>query len=59
MANKLTPGATQPGVQTRPSTEFDPVQAGTPTTGFDEAPTVPLAEFGPGAGIGNSRPGIH
>lgn len=58
MASKLTPGASQPGVQTRPSTELDPTQAGTPSTGFDDAPSVPLAEFGPGPGVGNSRKGI-
>lgn len=56
---KLTPGASQGGVQSSTSTQFEPVQAGTPTTGFDESPTTPLAEFGPGQGIGNSRPGIH
>lgn len=59
MASKLTPGASQPGVQTRPSTEFDPQEGVKPTTGFDDAPEVPLAEFGPGQGIGNSRGGIH
>lgn len=56
---KLTPGASQGGVQPSNETLFDPVQAGTPVTGFDENPTVPLAETGPGQGIGNSRGGIH
>lgn len=58
MANKLTPGASQPGVQTRPSTELGPTEGDTPTTGFEDAPRTPLAEFGPGQGIGNSRRGI-
>lgn len=56
---KLSPGASQGGVQPSTSTEFAPAEGPKPTTGFDEAPTVALAEFGPGQGIGNSRQGIH
>ena len=59
MANKLTPGAKQPGVQTRPSTEFDPIESGTPTSGISEVPASERPAGGPGAGIGNSRRGIH
>lgn len=56
---KLTPGASQGGVQTRPSTEFAPTEFGVPTSGISEAPASDLAETGPGVGIGNSRPGIR
>ena len=59
MANKLTPGASQPGVQTRPSTEFAPKEDGTPTSGINEAPASERPAGGPGAGIGNTRRGIH
>ena len=56
---KLTPGASQGGIQPSTSTEFDPTEFGTPTTGFTEAPASERPQGGPGAGIGNSRKGIH
>lgn len=59
MAHKLTPGASQGSVQSSNDTQFAPVEAGKPVTGFDEAPATPLAEFGPGAGIGGTGRGIH
>lgn len=52
-------GHDQGGIQSSTSTEFDPIESGTPKTGFSEAPKTKLAEFGPGAGIGNTRGGIH
>lgn len=56
---KLTPGASQGGVQPSTSTEFDPVEGAKPTTGFTEAPASERPAGGPGQGIGNSRRGIH
>lgn len=56
---KLTPGASQGGVQPSTSTEFDTIEGGTPVTGFNEAPKGEVVAGGPGAGIGNSRPGIR
>lgn len=56
---KLTPGASQGGVQPSTSTEFDPLEEGKPVTGFTEAPASERPAGGPGAGIGNSRPGIR
>lgn len=56
---KLTPGASQGGVQPSTSTEFGPAEGGKPTTGFVEAPTVDSPKGAPGPGVGNSRPGIH
>lgn len=56
---KLTPGASQGGVQTRPSTEFEPMDSGVPVSGINEAPASERPTGGPGAGIGNSRPGIR
>lgn len=56
---KLTPGASQGGVQPSTSTEFDAVEGGTPVTGFTEAPASERPAGGPGQGIGNSRQGIH
>lgn len=56
---KLTPGASQGGVQPSTSTEFDPAEGPKPTTGFIEAPTTDSPKGGPGQGIGNSRRGIH
>lgn len=56
---KLTPGASQGGVQPSTSTEFDATEAGKPVTGFTEAPASERPAGSPGAGIGNSRPGIH
>lgn len=56
---KLTPGASQGGVQPSTSTEFGPAEGPTPTTGFADAPSGTLAETAPGQGIGNSRPGIR
>ena len=55
---KLTPGASQGGVQPSTSTEFDSVEAGKPVTGFTEAPAGERPAGGPGAGLGNSRRGI-
>ena len=55
---KLTPGASQGGVQPSTSTEFDPKEEGTPTTGFTESPKGERPAGGPGAGIGNTRRGI-
>ena len=56
---KLTPGASQGGVQPSSATEFDAVQAGTPTTGFTESPKAEVKTGEPGPGVGNSRRGIH
>jgi hypothetical protein len=48
------------GIQSSDSTGRTPKdQGGAPKTGFDDAPTESLAAKGPGAGIGNSRPGIR
>lgn len=58
MAN-LTPGASQGGIQSSSSTEFDATEAGTPTTGFTEAPKAECKSGEPGPGVGNSRKGIH
>ena len=55
---KLTPGASQGGVQPSSSTEFDPLEEGKPVTGFTEAPASERPAGGPGAGIGNTRKGI-
>lgn len=49
----------QGGIQSSPSTEFDPMEKGVSPTGFDSAPKGDKADFGPGAGIGNTRQGIH
>jgi hypothetical protein len=49
----------QGGIQSSSSTEFDPIESGTPKTGFSEAPKGEVAEFGAGPGVGNSRRGIH
>jgi hypothetical protein len=56
---KLTPGASQGGVQPSTSTEFDPVEGGKPVTGFTEAPASDRPKGGPGQGIGCSSPGIR
>lgn len=56
---KLTPGASQGGVQPSTSTEFDPLEEGKPVTGFTEAPASERPTGGPGAGIGNTRQGIR
>ncbi len=56
---KLTPGASQGGVQPSSSTEFDAMEAGKPVTGFTEAPASERPEGGPGPGVGNTRKGIH
>lgn len=56
---KLTPGASQGGVQSSSSTEFSPVEAGTPTSGINEAPASERPAGAAGPGIGNSRPGIR
>lgn len=55
----LTPGASQGGIQSSTSTEADPIEAGTPTTGFTESPTAETCFGEPGPGVGNSRRGIH
>lgn len=55
----LTPGASQGGIQSSKSTEFDPIEAGTPKTGFDESPKAEVKSGAAGPGIGNSRRGIH
>lgn len=52
-------GHDQGGIQSSQSTEFDPVQDGTPSVGFSDAPKGKVGETGPGQGIGNSRRGIH
>ena len=57
--NKLTPGASQGGIQSSTSTGRDPKESGTPKAGISEAPSSELADFGPGKGIGNTRRGIH
>lgn len=49
----------QGGVQTRPSTEASPIEAGLPKTGFDEAPKAEAYYGEPGPGVGNTRPGIR
>ena len=56
---KLTPGASQGGVQPSTSTEFDPMEGPKPTTGFIEAPASDRPAGGPGQGIGGTRRGIH
>lgn len=56
---KLTPGASQGGVQPSSATEFDPAEGPKPTTGFVEAPTVDSPKGGPGPGIGGKGRGIH
>lgn len=55
---KLTPGASQGGIQSSTSTEFDAIESGTPTTGFSEAPASERPQGGAGPGVGNSRRGI-
>lgn len=55
----IAPGASQGGVQSSGSTEFDPIEAGTPKTGFTESPKAEVKMGEPGPGIGNSRRGIH
>ncbi len=49
----------QGGVQPSTSTEFDAIEAGTPKTGFTEAPKAETCMGEPGPGIGNTRQGIH
>lgn len=49
----------QGGIQSSTSTEFDAIESGTPKTGFAEAPKTDEVRGGPGAGIGNTRGGIH
>ena len=49
----------QGGIQSSPSTEFDPAEGGTPKTGFAESPKGDCADFGAGPGIGNTRGGIR
>lgn len=49
----------QGGIQSSGSTVADPVEGGTPVTGFAEAPKADCPKGGPGPGIGNSRRGIH
>lgn len=56
---KLTPGASQGGIQSSTSTEFAPTEFGVPTSGISEAPASERPTGGPGPGVGNSRPGIH
>lgn len=56
---KLTPGASQGGVQSSTSTEFDPKESGTPTSGINEAPASERPTGAAGPGIGNSRAGIR
>ena len=49
----------QGGIQSSDSTQASPGEAGTPTTGFIEAPKAQLGDTAAGPGIGNSRKGIH
>lgn len=55
---KLTPGASQGGIQPSTSTEFDAMEAGTPVTGFVEAPASERPEGGAGPAVWNTRKGI-
>lgn len=52
-------GSGQGGIQSSSSTEFDVVEAGTPKTGFTEAPAGECCKPQAGPGIGNTRKGIH
>lgn len=52
-------GSGQGGVQSSASTQFDPIEAGTPKTGFSEAPKAKVADFGPGPGVGANTKKIH
>lgn len=56
---KLTPGASQGGVQSGNDTLADPIEGPKPTTGFTEAPASERPAGGPGQGIGSTRRGIH
>lgn len=56
---KLTPGASQGGVQSSTSTGFDPIESGVPTAGINEAPASERPAGGPGPGVSNTRRGIH
>ena len=47
------------GIQPSNATGREPKTSDRPKTGFDDAPSSELASKGPGAGIGNSRPGIR
>lgn len=49
----------QGDIQSSTSTEFDPLKAGTPTTGFTESPKGEVKSGEAGPGVGNSRRGIH
>ena len=49
----------QGGIQSSQSTEFDAIESGTPKSGVSEAPKTTEVRGGPGAGIGNTRGGIH
>lgn len=56
---KLTPGASQGGVQPSNDTQFSPIESSTPTTGFSEAPASERPAGAAGPGVGNTRRGIH
>ena len=47
------------GIQSSSSTEFDPLKAGAPSTGFSEAPKAECKQGEAGPGVGNTRKGIH
>ena len=49
----------QGGIESGTAVEFDPIESGVPKSGISEAPKTDVADFGPGPGIGNSRPGIR
>lgn len=49
----------QGGIQSSDSTKAAPIEAGTPKTGFDEAPKAECCYGTPGPGIGNTRSGIR
>lgn len=52
-------GKNQGGVQSSTSTEFDPIESGTPKTGFQEAPASACGEKGPGPGVPGNTKKIH
>lgn len=49
----------QGGIESSGSTEATPIEAGVPTTGYDDAPKAECKPGAPGPGVGNSRRGIH
>lgn len=49
----------QGGIQSSDSTKADPIEAGTPKTGFTEAPKAECCRGQAGPGVGNTRGGIR